>query len=496
MEQLEIVKSIFPNFDENYIKQILLENDNDFDTAIDKLSKSNKKTSDLDELLLEFNESDIKEDIKAEKVAMWLNIFPQLTHTEIDNAISNCNDFNDDDELLEELNLIVFNKENESPETITSEELLSQNIANELLIFEYDLTTIVSNNLLLENNSTLSTTNDIIKKKIDQFVSNCKISTELAEYALELNNYHVGEAIINCILNYHKYVSDLKGKFFIKKNDPVFKSSRVVQRNNNLIKNTTSNKLNLTSDIIGNGSLNEKIVPFSTNTFINKDKTVKKALNICNSKITNDKFINILISFFNGSEEQTLNLLSFFEEMNFLEKCDNLVNKNEDIDIKEIYNLENYNKQSTNKKTYKKTHAVKKYTFVKKTINSKSSEAFSSDNTDNNNLKIASKDLPNYTIDLHGFKSNEAISLISNSLKKWWNEELLQREANATKAHHIQSSKAQFVSTFEIITGKGLHSQNGTSTIKIKCKAYLNNNNYTFIENSGSFTVTGKKKKL
>ncbi|KAL6929016.1 hypothetical protein ACO0SA_002350 [Hanseniaspora valbyensis] len=490
MEQIEIVKSIFSNLDENYIKQILLENDNDFDTAIDRLSKPNEKTK--------FNdESDIKEDIKAEKVAMWLNIFPQLTHAEIYNAISNCNDFNDDDELLEELNLIVFNKENGSIETINSEELLSQSIANELLIFEYDLTTIVSNNLLSENNSNLSTTDDIIKKKIDQFVSNCKISRELAEYALELNNYHVGEAIINCILNYHKYVSDLKEKFFIKTSDPVFKSSRVVQRNTNLIKNTASNKINLkSSDIIENGSLNEKTAPFSTNAFINKDKIVRNALDICNSKIINDKLINILISFFNGSEEQTLNLLSFFEKMNFLEKCDNLVNKKEDIDIKEIYNLENYNKQTTNKKTYKKSYTVKKYSFVKKTINSKSSETFSLDNTDNNNLKIASKDLPNYTIDLHGFKSNEAISLISNSLKKWWNEELLQREANATKAHHIQSSKAQFVSTFEIITGKGLHSQNGTSTIKIKCKAYLNNNNYTYIENSGSFTVTGKKKKL
>lgn len=506
MDQIELLTAIFPNFDIEIIKSTLNDCNNNVERSLDKLSTLEEKNSFIKNLSLHLKESDIKEDVLAEKTTVWLNVFPQLLYEEIHNTITNCNNIEDDDEILQELNFYVFSKKTKEAELNNQEQKttqkLSDSAAKEFIVFEYDLKTILSENLLLDDKFTSVKKEDIIKEKVDQFFSICEVSLELIKFALEMNEFHVGNAITNCILNYHMYLRDSKDSFSPANLDNPFKSGKIVQRNRNTHRNYIKPPMVGSSYVLGDNKTKNDLLktissghtlPFTVTPSPAQNNFVIKELENCKAAPIEVTFIEDVLAFFNGEEEKALNLFKFFHKMNFLEEANNLFVVNSYQDIKETSHLEGFTHKGK-PKTLTKRYTVKNYTVVKKvSANHDSSGRHPGNQFADPGTHVDFLD--SKRLDLHGVKSDTAMSLISAALNKWWNEELFQREGNATKAVHVQSFKAQFVSPLEIITGKGLHSESGKSVIKQRCKAYLQNNNYTFIENSGSFFVTGLKKK-
>lgn len=94
-------------------------------------------------------------------------------------------------------------------------------------------------------------------------------------------------------------------------------------------------------------------------------------------------------------------------------------------------------------------------------------------------------------LDFHGFVPKDAIDVLRICLVKWWKEELSKREINR---HKLSISRVLNVSPLEVVTGRGIHSVGGVSTLKIKVRRFLNDNNYLFSEEPAYFIVEGKKK--
>lgn len=94
-------------------------------------------------------------------------------------------------------------------------------------------------------------------------------------------------------------------------------------------------------------------------------------------------------------------------------------------------------------------------------------------------------------LDFHGFVPKDAIQVLKICLDRWWTQELSEREMNRQK---LSISRALNVVPLEVVTGRGIHSAGGVSTLKIKVRAFLNNNNYLFSEESAYFVIEGKKK--
>lgn len=505
MEQIELVTSIFPNFDVEFIKSTLNDCNNNVERTLDKISTFEEKSNLRNDLSLNLKEADIKEDILTEKTTVWLNVFPQLLYEEIYNTIANCTNIENDDEILQELNFYDYNKRTKLTELNNQEQKTTQKLSNsaakELVIFEYDLKTISSENLLSDDKAWPIKKDDIIKEKVNQFFSICEVPLELINFALQINEFHVGNAITNFILNYHMYVRDSKNRFSPVNFESPFKSSKIVQRNRNLHHNYVKPPMVDSNYVLGENSRKNDLLksisngqtsPFTVTPLPTQNNSVKQELALCNGAPIEDAFIDVVLAFFNAEETKALKLFRFFDKMNFLHESNNLFLANSYQDIKEAHNLEGFIHKSTSK-TVTKRYTVKNYSVVKKSSSNYNSSEFHPQYP--TNPATNGEFLDSKRLDLHGLKSDTAMSLITTALKKWWNEELFQREGNATKAVHVQSLKAQFVSPLEIITGKGLHSESGKSVIKQRCKAYLQNNNYTFIENSGSFFVTGLKKK-
>ncbi|XBW37158.1 hypothetical protein QEN19_002736 [Hanseniaspora menglaensis] len=493
-EQLLFLESIFSHLDLNTIKDTFENNHKDFDCTFNKLSTKDTKHDLVSEMGPRFGDLSIGEDIFREKATIWLSIFPQLDYAEIYKVISNTKNITDDDTILEELNFLLFNKNNKSlaksSETKNIKNNESFNLANEIIIFEYDIDTIIKDNLIIFQKASLTPKDEIVNIKVKEFLSVCMTSIEMANYTLEVNKFHIGRAITNCILNYHQYARKLKDTVYRAKATNINLSSGVVQRNRkpNLISANTLSRSSLSKISVFNDKM---LPPFSKTYLIEDEKYIKKALDTCKSKFIILSFFKLVFSFFNGDEVKSLKLLQYFDKMNFLEECQSMVSATNYNESQDNVAKNPYIKNSTTSKSSKKTYTVKKYSIVTK---QKPSFFFSKSlQLTEAPCEYSYKFTTGKKIDLHGYTGKEAITLISGLLSDWWNEELLQREAKATKEQQIKTHKAQFVAVLEIVTGKGLHSESGKSVLKKRCKTYLLNQNYTFVENSGSFVVTGRK---
>ncbi|QLL30607.1 hypothetical protein HG536_0A04250 [Torulaspora globosa] len=93
-------------------------------------------------------------------------------------------------------------------------------------------------------------------------------------------------------------------------------------------------------------------------------------------------------------------------------------------------------------------------------------------------------------LDFHGFTPKNAIIILEICLDKWWMQELSEREMNRQK---LSISRALNVVPLKVITGRGIHSVGGVSTLKIRVRRYLNDNNYLYSEESAYFIIEGKK---
>lgn len=96
----------------------------------------------------------------------------------------------------------------------------------------------------------------------------------------------------------------------------------------------------------------------------------------------------------------------------------------------------------------------------------------------------------NPRLDFHGFLCNDALLVLRACLDKWWMEELTQRELHNQK---LSMSQVANVSPLKVITGRGIHSDNGFSKLKREIRKFLDKNNYKYLEDSAYFVVVGKK---
>ena len=105
--------------------------------------------------------------------------------------------------------------------------------------------------------------------------------------------------------------------------------------------------------------------------------------------------------------------------------------------------------------------------------------------------QLFNKYLKTGTVDFHGFTVVEAMNLVPLILNHWWNQELIHRQSIGQLQKFGNSAS---LGSVLIITGRGIHSTGGVSTIKASVNRYLINNNYIFNQpTSGSFEITGKR---
>lgn len=98
--------------------------------------------------------------------------------------------------------------------------------------------------------------------------------------------------------------------------------------------------------------------------------------------------------------------------------------------------------------------------------------------------------LTNTRLDFHGFLCPDAIQVLLRCLNKWWKYELDQRELNNQK---LSMSQVVNVEPLQVVTGRGIHSDNGVSKLKMQVRKFLEKNQYKYTEETSYFVVIGKK---
>lgn len=95
------------------------------------------------------------------------------------------------------------------------------------------------------------------------------------------------------------------------------------------------------------------------------------------------------------------------------------------------------------------------------------------------------------TLDLHNLNVPDALEAASKALVAWWDEELSQRKSQGKLLSYGFSSV--FVLPLTIISGRGIHSKDGRSPIKIAIRKHLAKHGYIYEESSAKFEVHGKR---
>ncbi|GCF00405.1 hypothetical protein ZYGM_001577 [Zygosaccharomyces mellis] len=98
--------------------------------------------------------------------------------------------------------------------------------------------------------------------------------------------------------------------------------------------------------------------------------------------------------------------------------------------------------------------------------------------------------LVNTRLDFHGFLCSDAIQVLQKCLEKWWKYELDQRELNNQKLFMTQVAN---VDPLRVITGRGIHSDNGVSKLKNQVRRFLERNQFKYLEETAYFVIIGKK---
>lgn len=93
-------------------------------------------------------------------------------------------------------------------------------------------------------------------------------------------------------------------------------------------------------------------------------------------------------------------------------------------------------------------------------------------------------------LDLHGLTADAAVSLVARVTTEWWNQEL---EGRLSEGKRTYTKKAEIMEPLRVVTGRGIHSREGYSKIKVQVGKYLNARGFVFEEDPGSYTVIGKR---
>ncbi|CCE79710.1 Piso0_001794 [Millerozyma farinosa CBS 7064] len=106
------------------------------------------------------------------------------------------------------------------------------------------------------------------------------------------------------------------------------------------------------------------------------------------------------------------------------------------------------------------------------------------------NAKLSSAFQTN-TLDLHNLNVADALEAASKALVAWWDEESTQRKSQGKLSSYGFSSV--FVLPLTIISGRGIHSKDGKSPIKVAIRKHLAKHGYVYEESSAKFKVHGRR---
>ncbi|CCK68332.1 Cue2p KNAG_0A06770 [Huiozyma naganishii CBS 8797] len=95
-----------------------------------------------------------------------------------------------------------------------------------------------------------------------------------------------------------------------------------------------------------------------------------------------------------------------------------------------------------------------------------------------------------FKLDFHGYQPQTAVSVLRVALRRWWDAEIEERELHAKRLH---ATNVMYMEKLTVVTGRGIHSINGKSKVKIQVKRFLQENAYVFWEEQSYFLVIGKK---
>lgn len=187
-------------------------------------------------------------------------------------------------------------------------------------------------------------------------------------------------------------------------------------------------------------------------------------------------FLKRALTFYRGDLQLTMSLALFILEANGAKATYHSV-----PDPKEMFNFTIA--QSKSQKNKATAVSIMDTTHL-------TPQAFQNDEHYHEGRRMIQNVLTTTRFDFHGFVPKDAIQVLQECLDKWWNQEIREREMNS---QNLSISKALNVAPIEIVTGRGIHSAGGISTLKIKVRKFLNDNHYVYWEEPAYFIVQGRK---
>lgn len=479
-EKCALVQSLLPHIQQDVVERNLKENNLDVEATVDCIlsvdescAQARGHTTDA-ETLKALELLDINEVFLLEKTSYWLNLFPQLSHNHIKEVIKQ-NLYETDEVVLSALEAtsIIVHEEAESDNS--KKNLADIQMINDIILFEHTPQDIVENDLLLGDLNGIDE-NRIFQLKRTIFKDFTSLNETTIGKLLEEHRYHIGRVLLYIITE-------------------GLSESNNNERFNHLV---TDRSVVQRPQRRGNVKLAD---PFAAPL----KKSIPKPKKIINVKLVceklrayyNDKTTEVLlkeiVNYYEGDETKALRLIDYLEKNEYIDESIEIVRnyKKENVWCSVKFSESNSQAQirkskdsaQAHKDTIKKPKKIKYAAYLRRKPTSQRMDI---------DFYESIEPVP-LVVDLHGETVAGAVMTISNSVRNWWHRELYLRGNKATRMQDAKSLKALYNGPLKIITGKGLHSKNGISIIRIQCRNYLRLNFYTFEEHDGHFIVTGRQ---
>ncbi|OBA28808.1 hypothetical protein HANVADRAFT_51256 [Hanseniaspora valbyensis NRRL Y-1626] len=513
IDPVSLLQALFPSLNINEIQNVCKSHDFD-DSFVElalKLQYPNSYIVKEEEIECEEKvtkmvevQEEIEVPVNLQEIETWKDVFPQLSYLDIKRSWYKASG---DTDLM--LMLLQQHLEN-LPENSDSSPLLDEFDEDEIEVFENKKEAVLSS-VYKKYSSELKVKKDVfsgkvnacnikdsvvyksLKKKINAVKRFGVLTNQYAEYCLEANKYHVGNALLFAILGYDSCEKELEKHFYNLKNNKA-----LANRVKLFFYKASRKEQNKSFDIL----IKPSIVPFTKKKIsVPKIKAFMYILhNLPDLKKINIEFSKKAFLYFNGDETKTIALLLLFSKMNFVGDINKVTKNMKSVDI----GLEFINNKNTEdditvplKDTIVKNNPVISIVKTKKIIKKRIPIIREFKYSSSEIKKMAGdmvKDLfINYRIDVQEFMLLEAIFFISNITKIWWSEELKQRETNYKNQELVNSKSCQYVSSLKIITGKDIdNNDTGRSLFRKKCKEFLIYNGYLVLDKVEALVLLGR----
>lgn len=443
--------------------------------------------------------------LNLQEIATWKDIFPQLTYLFIKKCWFKSN--GDNDIMLELIHQHLDSLPNKSAKSFLNDlddcEIEALELNKELILnnvfkkYDPEFRTVIKL-LKTKTDSTIDKRRipiKIMNKKVHYMKRFGALTSQFSEYCLDQNNLNIGLSLVNVIINYKKYEKQLKDHLLQLRQESSRKQSHNCSEELDF---PLEPKVQIDKS---NAFVKPSNVPFA-NKKISHAK-LKSFLYILN-KLPELMSINIEFSktaflYFNGNEVKTVALLVLFEKMKFIEDLNEATknikktsisledkNKNnfeDDIDIplKEtiIKNISTISFVNTKKIIKRRVAVPRVYKYSTPEVQQIADDML-------NNLLV------NYQISLSGFTPLDAIHVILNAVKIWWEQELTERGKYSVELDGISLMRCNYVSNLQVLLCDDKTFNEEQLFIKRIISEYLKLQGYLVLANVNSCIIVGK----